>query len=172
MLRTVLLFVTVPLLVLVPLLARRRRRRPHVHLPDEHPAIAPAIERARSAYPEFLRLVAHPPAAAEDFCVRVRIAFDGGFEHCWFGRLEVTPYGLTGVLHTGPTAHANPEFADPVLIPEADVTDWGYMTSGRAVGYFTTREALRHSKPAVRRRELARLGWDEAELTPPAAPSR
>lgn len=164
MLRTIVVLLVVPVLVLLPLLARRRRRRSHVQLPDNHPALAPAIARAREEYAHFLRLVAQRPHNADDFCVRVRIAYDKGFEHCWFNRLEVTPYGLTGVLHAGAVTLTNPEFSDPVLIPEGDVTDWGYMTEGRAVGYFTTRVALRHTQPELRRRELARLGWDEGEL--------
>lgn len=165
MLRTIVVLLVVPLLVLLPLLARRRRRRSHLQLPDNHPALIPAIAQARREYAEFLRLVAQRPGHADDFCVRVRIAYDRGFEHCWFNRLEVTPYGLTGVLQTGPIAISNPEFHDPVLIPEGDVTDWGYMNEGRAVGYFTTRAALSHTQPEIRRRELARLGWNEQELT-------
>jgi uncharacterized protein YegJ (DUF2314 family) len=160
-LRLLLLVVLTPVVLLARLFGFGRRNV--VVLPDDHPEMANAIERARATLPEFRRLVASPEPGMTNFGVKVRFpAEGGGHEHCWVNELELQGSTLAGKLGNHPNSLPGMHLGSDVSVRDDAITDWSYAKQGVYQGHFTTKVLLTHMPKRLRREVEAVYGWAKA----------
>ncbi len=160
-LRLLVILVLTPFVLLARLFGFGRRNI--VTLPDDHPAMARAIQQARETLPQFRRLLASPAAGMDNFGVKVRFPVDAGrHEHCWVNDLELRESGIVGKLGNEPNALKDLKLGSQVTVSEDAITDWSYSHNGVYQGHYTTRALLPHLPAGMRRQVEAVYGWSPA----------
>ncbi|MGV3754573.1 MAG: DUF2314 domain-containing protein [Verrucomicrobiota bacterium] len=130
-----------------------------VYLPLDHPDMKAAIKLARESLPQFREALLNPPAGATGFTLKVAFPVVGGNEHCWLREIQIKGESYQGLLDNVPDKLPKMRIGDPVEIPSADISDWGYMQNGVAQGFHTTRALLPHMKRRARKVVMKQFGW-------------
>lgn len=142
-----------------PAVAQGHPDRPDVVMvSDADKAMNAAIDKARAELPTFYKHLAKPAADERNFSVKFNLVPDGDAEFIWARDLEWINGKLYGTLSNVPIA---PEYSQGqrLLIPQADIIDWGYMKGDVMQGNYTTRVLLdiMPASDAARLREA--FGW-------------
>lgn len=130
-----------------------------VGVSGEDPEMNAAKLKARAELPRFFALLAAPPAGTADYSVKYNLTPQGDDpEFIWAGDLKREGGKLVGRLGNQPIA---PGFSlgQRVVIPEADIIDWGYTKNGVMQGHHTTRALLAHLSPEEAAQVKQSLGW-------------
>lgn len=122
------------------------------------PEMEAARAEAQRTLPEFLKLLANPPAGTSRYVIKFPL---GGWEHIWVNHLTREGSVLVGELANYPEQDGY-EVGQVVRVPIKDISDWSYRDAkGVAQGHFTTRVLLKRMPPAEAREVSAALGWDK-----------
>lgn len=98
-----------------------------------------AIAEAQRTLPQWLALLANPRGQAGDFSFKFPLE---GVEHIWVTNVARDGDYLTGNLNNRPHS-LGWALGDPVRVPLADVSDWGYWDGkGASHGFYTIRVML------------------------------
>ncbi len=100
-------------------------------------AMEAAIRKARNTLDDFLKLAADPPAETSDYKLKVLIKDGEAIEHFWVIPFRQIDKGFEGVLANEPRVVDNVRSGQLVRFSRSQITDWGYVRSGRQVGSFT-----------------------------------
>lgn len=104
---------------------------------SEDPEMNAAIAKAQASLDDFLKIVAHPPAGASGFKLKVRVRDSHGSEHMWVAPFKQTDGGFAGVLADEPEFVTNVRNGQAFTFARADISDWGYVLNGKQKGSFT-----------------------------------
>jgi len=109
---------------------------PTIAIAEDDPAMDAAIAEAQRTLPEFLAVLADPPAGASDFTIKFPL---GGWEHIWVSDLVLAGDRVTGTLANTPE-QPDHRLGERVSVPLAEISDWGWRApDGVMMGHRTTR---------------------------------
>lgn len=152
------------------------RKDPLTFVARGDPDMARARAQGRATLPDFLQHLRSPGRAESVFVVKFRLlprhvssstskedfapAGDEADEFIWANMLKLREDGqaLSGVIDDSPRSKGFFE-GQPVVIPLADVVDWGYMKSGVMRGNYTTRALLAKMPEDEAAKARKVLGW-------------
>ena len=118
-------------------------------IPLDDPEMAAAAARAQASLDDFLAKFDSPPAATENYSVKIGIVDDGdGFaltglkgvanvEYFWLGNLQRTSDGFRGTIANEPGIARNVTAGQAIAFTKADIFDWMYINAGKIVGNVT-----------------------------------
>lgn len=140
-----------------PALAQNPDADPTIAFEADDPVMDAAIAEAQRTLPEFLAVLADPPAGAGEFVIKFPL---GGWEHIWVDNLRVRGDRILGNLANAPEQEGH-RLGDDVSVPLAEVTDWAYRApDGVMQGHRTTRVLLQQVPEEAAAAVLADFGWD------------
>lgn len=117
-----------------------------------------AIAQAQRTLPDFLRLLANPPAGSTGYAIKFPL---GGYEHIWVEDVRLEGQVLVGTLANYPE-QAGYSFGQNVRVPLAQVSDWSYRDAkGVMQGHFTTRVLLATMPKDEAAQVREALGWTQ-----------
>jgi uncharacterized protein YegJ (DUF2314 family) len=102
-----------------------------------------AIAKARSTLPSFWKAFEARAADESGYALKVRITDQHGTEHLWLTNIERSGGETTGLVDNEPTIVKAVKRDDRIVIPDADISDWMYMRSGKIVGNETMKPMLK-----------------------------
>lgn len=121
------------------------------------PEMNAAIETARGKLPYFWERMAAPKRHERSFTLKVAfpVSTDEGVngEHIWVDEIVRTPAGFTAKLANEPNWMEGLKLGDTVSFTEDMVSDWGFSSRGKMIGFYTLRVMLPHM-PAPDRAEI------------------
>lgn len=122
----------------------------------DDPEMDAAIAEAQRSLPQFLAMLADPPARASDIAFKFPL---GGWEHIWVTEVALQGDKLVGRLGNDPVQEGH-RFGDVVRVPLGEVSDWSWRgADGVMRGHHTTRVLLGRMEPAQAAEIRAALGW-------------
>ena len=107
-----------------------------------------AISKARGSLTEFWKLFEHPEHGETDFCLKVMIRDGTEIEHFWVRNLENKAGKIFGTVNNDPDIVHSVKLGDRIQVPEADISDWLYMQSGKMHGNYTLRVLFKQMSAA------------------------
>lgn len=117
-----------------------------VNYESDDSAMNAAIELARSKLPYFWERKADPKRYERGFTLKVEFPVssrDGVTgEHIWVDGVEATADGFTGVLANEPNWMKGKSFGDTVVFTQDMISDWGFSSRGKMIGFYTLRVML------------------------------
>src|SRR5687768_751952 len=120
-------------------LAQNPDADPTVPIDADDPVMDAAIAEAQRTLPEFLAVLADPPAGAGDFVIKFPL---GGWEHIWVDDLSVEGDRISGALANAPEQEGH-RLGERVSVPLTEISDWAYRApDGLMHGHRTTRVLL------------------------------
>jgi uncharacterized protein YegJ (DUF2314 family) len=152
------------------------RKDPLAFVGRGDPDMARARAQARATLPDFLQHLRNPAPAESVFVVKFRLLprhvssptnkddfalpGDEADEFIWANMLKLREDGqaLSGVIDDSPRSRGFFS-GQPVVIPLADVMDWGYMKSGVMQGNYTTKALLAKMPEDEAAKAKKVLGW-------------
>lgn len=135
-----------------------RQGDPLMMVESEDPAMNAAIAQAQATLPEWLALLADPPAGSHNFAVKFPLE---GVEHIWVGGVHREGDVLVGTLSNVPYLPGWKQ-GQEVRVPLGDVSDWAYWdAANKAHGYRTVAVMLPRMNPAQAKAIRAQFGWSE-----------
>ena len=138
----------------IPALAEDRADVVQVRTTDA--AMNAAIAEAQRTLPQFLALLADPPAGAGDFSFKYPLA---GWEHIWVEGIVRRGNRLTGRLANEPMEDGF-RLGQRVKVPIKQVSDWAYRDArGVMQGHRTTRALLPQLDAATARGIRGDFRW-------------
>ena len=102
-----------------------------------------AIAKARSTLPSFWKAFEAGVADESGYALKVRITDQHGTEHLWLTNIERSRGETTGLVDNEPTIVKAVKRDDRIVIPDAEISDWMYMRSGKIVGNETMKPMLK-----------------------------
>lgn len=125
-------------------------------------AMNAAIEVARSKLPYFWERMADPKRYERGFTLKVEFPVssrDGVTgEHIWVDEIEATADGFAGVLANEPNWMKGKRLGDAVTFTQDMISDWGFSSRGKMIGFYTLRVMLPEMPEADRAAIEPRLG--------------
>lgn len=162
-LRSVLLSSIMPLLLLAcdPGTAATRGTEeggdPIVNIEADDTEMNAAKAEAQRTLPEFLAVLANPPAGVGNFGFKYPL---GGWEHIWVDDVRREGNFLTGTLGNDPVQKGY-SLGEKVRVPLNKVSDWGYSTpDGVVQGHRTTKVLLGRMPKEQAEQIKAQMGWN------------
>ncbi|HWT31381.1 MAG TPA: DUF2314 domain-containing protein [Croceibacterium sp.] len=123
----------------------------------DDPVMDAAIAEAQRTLPDFLALLAEPPAGTSEFMIKYPLA---GWEHIWVDNLTIEGEAIAGALANTPVEEGY-QFGQRVSVPLAEISDWAYRAAnGVMQGHRTTRVLLGQAPDEMAAAILADFGWD------------
>ena len=144
------------LAVLFSLLTACSKRDKVVNVEQDDPEMVAAIAKARDTLPQFWQVFDKRDQGESDFSLKVKVTDKRGTEHFWATDIERRDGKTMGVINNDPNIVASVKLGDRIEIPEADISDWLYMRSGKMVGNETLRPPLK-KMPAAEAEKLKRM---------------
>ena len=140
--------------------APTRARGDVYDVPQDDPAMAAAIERARATLPAFHRYLEQVAGGEVDAKLKAVFQQGGAVEHMWISNVTFDGRVYRGVLESRPMELTNVAQGDAVVIPPARVTDWIVVVEdGIMLGNFTTMELRRRMSASERARLDRAMGF-------------
>lgn len=125
-------------------------------LPAGDYQMAAAIGEARRTLPDFLAVMASPPAGSVGFRLRVSVSDGKRREFVWIMPFQAQPDGrFAGTVADDPAYLENLVRGQALVFERGDIVDWGYSTAGHEVGSRTVCVMIRRM-PAERADSLRR----------------
>jgi uncharacterized protein YegJ (DUF2314 family) len=117
-----------------------------VNYESDDSAMNAAIELARSKLPYFWERMADSKRYERGFTLKVEfpVSSDDGTtgEHIWVDEVVRTETGFTGVLANEPNWMKGKRLGDAVTFTEDMISDWGFGSRGKMIGFYTLRVML------------------------------
>ena len=117
-----------------------------VNYESDDGAMNAAIEQARSKLPYFWERKADPKRYERGFTLKVEfpVSDEDGVtsEHIWVDEVEATADGFAGVLANEPNWMQGKQFGDAVMFTQDMISDWGFSSRGKMIGFYTLRVML------------------------------
>jgi len=98
-----------------------------------------AIQIARGKLPEFWKAFDKPEKGETDFSLKVKIEDNNGVEHFWVSSLRRQDNKLFGTINNDPETVKSVKLGQEIEVPEANISDWMFMRSGKMFGNYTLR---------------------------------
>jgi uncharacterized protein YegJ (DUF2314 family) len=121
-------------------------------IPNNDPAMAAAIEKARATLSDFLALAKAPRPSTTGFSVKVGFLADDrkGHEFFWIRPFDSKGDRFTGQLRNSPRWIKRLKFGDTVTFAKRQIVDWTYLEDGKMKGNYTACAILtRESKESA-----------------------
>jgi uncharacterized protein YegJ (DUF2314 family) len=122
-------------LLLTLLTACAKRDKGYVE--DSDPEMTAAIAKAQQTLPQFWQEFDKREHGESNFVLVIRITDKGRIEHFFATDFERRDGKTMVTINNDLKIVASVKLGDRIEIPEADITDWGYMRDGKFVGNFT-----------------------------------
>lgn len=130
-----------------------------VDIPRDDAEMNAAIDKARTALPDFWSHFANPAANEADFSLKLGISDDVGTEHFWCGEIEGDATKATCVISNEPVHVHTVAYGERVAVDPKIISDWLYYRDDKIVGGETIRVML----PRLDKKEAAALRAQLAE---------
>lgn len=124
----------------------------------DDPALVRAEADARAALPTFLQRLSSPDPADGEFMVKFRLRAGSTPEQIWADVTRRADGRLIGVLANDPITRGY-RIGQEVEIPEHEIMDWGFRSSGVMQGHFSTRVFLERMPAEVQAHTCREMGW-------------
>lgn len=117
-----------------------------VNYEDDDPAMNAAIEAARAKLPYFWERMTSPKRYEQGFTLKVEfpVSTEEGVngEHIWVDEIVRTAERFTAELANEPNWMENKRLGDAVTFTEDMISDWGFASRGKMIGFYTLRVML------------------------------
>ena len=133
---------------------------------DDDAEVNRAIATARSTWPDFLTVVAHPSKGQTDFAVIKRCLGDGSTEDLWLSDVTYDGKLIHGKIDNVPEYVTSLHEGDEQTVAPADIIDWKLLDHGRLVGGFTIRAYYKESSPQQKAEILKSGHFTAADMVP------
>jgi uncharacterized protein YegJ (DUF2314 family) len=114
---------------------------------EDDPEMAAAITKARKSLPDFWKKVQTPANGEDGFSLKVKIKDKNGSEHFWITDIKRQNETVSGVINNDPEIVQSVKMGQRVTVPEADISDWMYMRSGKIYGNETIHALYKTMSP-------------------------
>lgn len=117
-----------------------------VNYEGDDPEMNAAIETARAKLPYFWERMGSPKRYEDSFTLKVEfpVSSEEGVtgEHIWVDGIVRTADGFSAKLANEPNWMENKRLGDVVTFTEDMISDWGFGSRGKMIGFYTLRVML------------------------------
>jgi uncharacterized protein YegJ (DUF2314 family) len=114
-----------------------------IHVPANDTEMSDAIDKARSALPQFWARYAKPGPGEHNFSLKVRVIDNDRVEHFWVSRIEHKGETLYGTIDNEPKLVGTVKLGERIGFKDDMISDWMFMRNGKLVGNETMRPLLK-----------------------------
>jgi uncharacterized protein YegJ (DUF2314 family) len=114
-------------------------------IPDDDPAMAEAMRRARSSLDQFLEIYKNRSADQSSFAVKVGISEDERTEFFWISDFYEEGEGaFKGIINNQPRMVHRVRIGQLYAFKKSEIVDWVYTEQGKMKGNYTACALLSH----------------------------